>query len=513
MKNTFLSISLIVLLSFLSGTNAQNTRSMWVWGSSASIIEYPSTRENFFNFCENPPGYDDPNAIEGFPHQINLVYLSANYHMSGDSVKRATLHDFLKEAHSKGIRVEYLGGDASWATSNQESGKERINSFYAFNSEAKDSTEKFDGAQYDVEPYLLSGWSDANQKMEIWNGYIELMTYCQAKVDSLGDDTYFGAAIPRWFDSNPGIQYLHQLQDIIDYVAIMDYVDDSRRLIGDAGAEILYANQINKKVIVGVETQKINPTSVTFYEEGWGNMENELYDLYNYFKDNSGFSGIAIHHYDYYQKFPKFGSNGKDLNPPVLLNSSFIDTVSAPYFSFNIVDICGVGIDAAKIAESASVVYEAENSDDSVGGNWENNTPRFLNFHPENKLKSGKYNFIFNLIDSSGNSAEVSASLNITVSGVKKEDGSKNYNYNILRNYPNPFNPSTKIEFTINKTNFTTLNVYNLLGKKVDSLISKELSPGKYSVTFNGINLSSGIYLCVLSSGERTVSKKMMLLK
>ena len=101
--------------------------------------------------------------------------------------------------------------------------------------------------------------------------------------------------------------------DLVDYTAIMDYVDTSTRIIKDAGAEVLYADENGKKVVIGVETQKVDPPTSTFYEEGWGNMEGNLYEADQYFKDHPGYDGIAIHHYDYYLKFLKWGLAGKIL--------------------------------------------------------------------------------------------------------------------------------------------------------------------------------------------------------
>ena len=66
--------------------------------------------------------------------------------------------------------------------------------------------------------------------------------------------------------------------------------------------------------------------------------------------------------------------------------------------------------------------------------------------------------------------------------------------YSLHQNYPNPFNPSTKINFSLPESGFTTLKVYNMLGKEVATLVNEKLNAGSYGVDFNGSNLSSGIY-------------------
>ncbi len=83
----------------------------------------------------------------------------------------------------------------------------------------------------------------------------------------------------------------------------------------------------------------------------------------------------------------------------------------------------------------------------------------------------------------------------------------------LKQNYPNPCNPSTTIEFTLSKSEFTTLKVYNLLGKKVSTLISKKLNQGNYTYTFDGKNLASGIYYYQLVAGDFREVKKMVLLR
>lgn len=85
--------------------------------------------------------------------------------------------------------------------------------------------------------------------------------------------------------------------------------------------------------------------------------------------------------------------------------------------------------------------------------------------------------------------------------------------FSLFQNYPNPFNPATKIEFSITKNEKTTLKVYDVLGREVAELLNEELNPGKYKVSFNAEELSSGIYFYKLRSGNNVQVKKMMLLK
>jgi hypothetical protein len=85
--------------------------------------------------------------------------------------------------------------------------------------------------------------------------------------------------------------------------------------------------------------------------------------------------------------------------------------------------------------------------------------------------------------------------------------------FSLSQNYPNPFNPTTRITFTLEKSGFAQLSVYNILGQKVATLISGNVSAGQHEVNFNATNLSTGVYIYKLESGNNTSIKKMMLLK
>ncbi len=85
--------------------------------------------------------------------------------------------------------------------------------------------------------------------------------------------------------------------------------------------------------------------------------------------------------------------------------------------------------------------------------------------------------------------------------------------YILHQNYPNPFNPSTTIEFTLPKPEYVELKVYNILGKEVTTLVSKNLIQGNHIFKFDGKNLSSGIYYYRINAGEFQDVKKMVYLK
>ncbi len=85
--------------------------------------------------------------------------------------------------------------------------------------------------------------------------------------------------------------------------------------------------------------------------------------------------------------------------------------------------------------------------------------------------------------------------------------------YALHQNYPNPFNPSTTIRYDLKDAGFTKLTVYNLLGEKVADLVNEQQPAGRYTISFDGGNLPSGMYFYRLQSGSFNHTTKMVLMK
>jgi len=105
-----------------------------------------------------------------------------------------------------------------------------------------------------------------------------------------------------------------------------------------------------------------------------------------------------------------------------------------------------------------------------------------------------------------------SSSVNILITDVG--DNSLNpTEFKLYDNYPNPFNPSTIIRYSVPEASFTSIKIYTALGKEVSSLVNESKSAGTYEVEFNAHNLSSGIYYYTLQAGSLIQTKKMVLIK
>ncbi|MCZ7615680.1 MAG: T9SS type A sorting domain-containing protein [Ignavibacteriaceae bacterium] len=85
--------------------------------------------------------------------------------------------------------------------------------------------------------------------------------------------------------------------------------------------------------------------------------------------------------------------------------------------------------------------------------------------------------------------------------------------YSLTQNFPNPFNPTTTIQFSIPVSGLVQLSIYNILGEEVKTLLNEEKSAGNHSVQFNASHLASGIYLYRIQAENFVQTKKMILLK
>ncbi|MFC2085892.1 T9SS type A sorting domain-containing protein [Bacteroidota bacterium] len=85
--------------------------------------------------------------------------------------------------------------------------------------------------------------------------------------------------------------------------------------------------------------------------------------------------------------------------------------------------------------------------------------------------------------------------------------------YTLDQNYPNPFNPSTSINYALKSASHVKLQVFDVTGRLIETLVDDQLSAGSYRVSFEAGNLSSGVYLYRMQAGETVITNRMLLLK
>ncbi|MGE5352932.1 MAG: S41 family peptidase [Acidobacteriota bacterium] len=103
--------------------------------------------------------------------------------------------------------------------------------------------------------------------------------------------------------------------------------------------------------------------------------------------------------------------------------------------------------------------------------------------------------------------------INDNILSVNPENTSAVAEFNLKQNYPNPFNPATTISYSIPKQSHVEMRIFDMLGREVSTIASKEQSAGEYKVQFDASTLPSGVYIYTLQAGQFRDSKKLLLLK
>jgi hypothetical protein len=164
----------------------------------------------------------------------------------------------------------------------------------------------------------------------------------------------------------------------------------------------------------------------------------------------------------------------------------------------------GFGVER-KIISNEQLTIDNWNKTGFVEGSGTSNRPKEYSFTDKN-ISTGKYSYRLKQIDRDGK-FEYSQSVEVTVGQAPKE-------FALEQNYPNPFNPTTTIGFTLQVSGFTSLKVYDAIGREVVTLVNENLEAGIYHrQIFDASKLSSGIYLAKLQSGDNILLKKMLLIK
>jgi len=143
-----------------------------------------------------------------------------------------------------------------------------------------------------------------------------------------------------------------------------------------------------------------------------------------------------------------------------------------------------------------------------IEGRGTTTIPQRYNFVDNNISPSREYSYRLKQIDFDGTA---------TYSDVFNLGLSSPLDFELYQNYPNPFNPSTKISFSLPTDSFVELEVLNILGQKVTSLMNNKLNAGKHTVDFDASSLSAGVYIYTLkvadNNNTKVISKKMTLVK
>lgn len=97
--------------------------------------------------------------------------------------------------------------------------------------------------------------------------------------------------------------------------------------------------------------------------------------------------------------------------------------------------------------------------------------------------------------------------------GIKPISSEVPSSFELQQNYPNPFNPSTVIGFSVPKASFVKLDIIDISGQLVETLVNENLQSGSYRITLNGSNYASGAYFCKMTAGKFSQTRRMILAK
>ena len=139
-----------------------------------------------------------------------------------------------------------------------------------------------------------------------------------------------------------------------------------------------------------------------------------------------------------------------------------------------------------------------------VEGHGNSSSEKEYDFVDKNVSLAGKYFYRLKQIDVDG-SFDYSEVVEVELAAPSK--------FGISQNYPNPFNPITTIKYSLPKTSYITLKVYNTLGEEIAVLVNEIKEAGIYNARFDASKLSGGVYFYRIEAGGISQVKKMILLK
>lgn len=184
----------------------------------------------------------------------------------------------------------------------------------------------------------------------------------------------------------------------------------------------------------------------------------------------------------------------------------------------------GCALDGAGDLYVTGTSYDGTTKDDCFTIKYNSSNGNIL-WTKKKSIASGSYGLSC-VVDNSGNlyitgTAQTNISgfdsftlkYSSTVTSVRESSNKIPISFALKQNYPNPFNPSTTIQFAVATQAHVTLNVFDVLGRKVATLVDETLAAREYKVSFEGSNLPNGIYFYRLDAGQFSQAKKLTLLK
>ena len=304
MKRLLASLLLALAAASVHGAERLGPRAIWTWEEdSYAMLEDPAEADRAIAFLQSK--------------SIDTVFLYADaFDRRNLIVSQPQLYRrLIRRLHASGLKAYALLGSGYLHTERYVLPKHRAEALAMlqrvldYNRTAA-LDERFDGINVDIEPHILDEW--ATRKMELLAGFVALSDALMAAKRASGQDLPLGSAIPFWLD---GLQIewkgqrkpiSQHVQDIYDYVALMDYRDHALGgdgIVSHAMDELRYAERIERRVLIGVETLPNAIRKVSFHYLKEADMERELGETARSVGAMQPFGGFVIHHYGSYRKW------------------------------------------------------------------------------------------------------------------------------------------------------------------------------------------------------------------
>lgn len=244
-------------------------------------------------------------------HGFQTLFLYADDYRGRNPIlnERAAYQALLSRLHGAGLRVEALLGSYPMKTweyvlpERDQAASAMMQHVVDYNR-AAEVQERFDGVHLDIEPHALDSWNDTT-RASLSRMFLDRSKEWVAMARQAGKGFLIGAAIPFWYDGFAvewrGVKkpMNAHLQDLYDYVAVMDYrnrAEGPDGIIAHARDAVAYGSAHGKAVILGLETGEAEPTKVTFRLRGAKALTQEMATTERAFAHKNAFAGFAIHH-------------------------------------------------------------------------------------------------------------------------------------------------------------------------------------------------------------------------
>ncbi len=282
--------------------------------------------------------------------------------------------------------------------------------------------------------------------------------------------------------------------------------------VTDAAADIY--TQVNNNYTQGL-AYSFNQESGALQNNAYLNRDltdgNAVADLQSAVTSQQGWFAVGIVDWDFSTSFYVEFQGWAEANPPFIIVDYFYIT-PVELTSFTAAANNGVvSLSWQTATETNNKGFEVERKSANgefvkvgyIAGHGTTTEPKSYSYS-DNDLKSGNYSYRLKQVDFNGSSSyskEVEVEVTVPAS------------FSLQQNYPNPFNPTTMIQYSIPSDQVVRLNVYNLLGQKVMTLVNESQKAGQHQVSFNASNFASGVYFYKLEAGAQSSIKKMILMK